>query len=242
MINFMHLLSARDFLTLWEQGAGLHAIDRALLILHRVMREAAFNDLVRLPLGERDRRLLQLHRDNFGDRLDAYADCPACRERLEFSLSCAALLAQAQSTAAAVKRVDVDGTHFELRCPDSADAAAMAAAADVEAGVDIMLARCVRSAGGADVLTPARRAVIAAELAALDPAAEILLGLFCAACRHTWQTVFDINHFLWGEIRVRARRLLQEVDALARAYHWNEAEILGMSEARRGLYLEMALS
>jgi hypothetical protein len=106
-----------------------------------------------------------------------------------------------------VKRLDVDGTPFELRCPDSADAAAMAAAADVEAGVDIMLARCVCSAGGADELTPARRAVIAKELAALDPAAEILLDL-----------------------------------ALARSYHWSEAEILGLSEARRALYLEMALS
>jgi hypothetical protein len=238
----MHALSASDFLTLWERGAGLHAIDRALLILHCTMPEADLNDLVRLPLGERDRLLLQVRRDNFGDWLDSYVNCPACRERLEFSLSCAALLAQAQSTAAAVKRLDVDGTPFELCCPDSADAAAMAAAADVEAGVDIMLARCVCSAGGADELTPARRAVIAKELAALDPAAEILLDLFCAACGHTWRTVFDINHFLWSEIRARARRLLQEVDALARSYHWSEAEILGLSEARRALYLEMALS
>ena len=236
------MFTPNDYLKLWERGVLLHAIDRALLILHRAMPEAKFSDLICWPLGERDRRLLQLHRDNFGDRLDAYADCPACRERLEFSLSCAVLLAQEQSVTAAVKSVEVDGAHFELRCPDSADAAAMAAAASVEAGVDVMLTRCVRSAGGFNDLTPARRAAVVAELAALDPVAEILLDLSCVACGHDWTMVFDIGHFLWLEIRARARRLLQEVDALARSYRWSEAEILGLSDARRALYLEMALS
>jgi hypothetical protein len=242
MLKSMRSFSAGDYLTLWECGAALHRIDRALLVLRCAMPEADYQDLVRLPLGQRDRSLLEVRRDNFGDRLDAYAGCPACRERLEFSLSCAALLEQTKGKATGDKRVAIEGVEFDLRCPDSADAAAMAAAADVEAGVDIMLARCVRSAGGADELTPARRAVIATELAALDPAAEILLDLFCAACGHTWRTVFDINHFLWTEIRARGRRLLQEVDALARSYHWSETEILSLSQARRALYLEMALS
>jgi hypothetical protein len=227
---------------LLEYGSGLHAIDRALLVLRYALPDLDNEAIVRLPLGERDRRLLQLHRDNFGDRLDAYADCPVCRERLEFSLSCAVLLAQEQSVTAAVKSVEVDGAHFELRCPDSADAAAIAAAVSVQAGVDVMLTRCVRSAGGFNELTPARRAVVAAELAALDPLAEILLDLSCVACGHDWTMVFDIGHFLWLEIRSRARRLLQEVDALARSYRWSEAEILGLSDARRALYLEMALS
>ncbi|MGB7949912.1 MAG: hypothetical protein WCH75_19685 [Candidatus Binatia bacterium] len=237
----MRRFTASDFLTLWERGAGLHAIDRALLILCSAMPEADGAEMVRWPLGARDRRLLRVRQENFGDCLDAYADCPACHERLEFSLSCAALLAATHGKEATLKSVDIDGAYFELRCPDSADAAAVAAGSSVEAGVKIMLARCVRvTEDGA--LTPARRVAIAAELAALDPAAEILLDLSCAACGHAWQTVFDIAHFLWSEILARARRLLQEVDALARAYHWNEAEILGMSEARRGLYLEMALS
>jgi hypothetical protein len=52
----------------------------------------------------------------------------------------------------------------------------------------------------------------------------------------------EIGQFLWTEIRARARRLLQEIDALARVYHWPEADILGMSDARRASYLEMALS
>jgi hypothetical protein len=93
-----------------------------------------------------------------------------------------------------------------------------------------------------DGISGSQRAVIAAALAALDPAAEILLDLSCPVCSHCWQALFDINQVLWTEIRARARRLLQEVDGLARVYHWHETEILGMSEARRGWYLEMALS
>jgi hypothetical protein len=76
----------------------------------------------------------------------------------------------------------------------------------------------------------------------MDPQAEMLLDLSCPTCGHAWQAVFEIVTFLWTEIRVRARRLLREVDALARAYGWAEGDILAMSEARRGLYLQMALS
>jgi hypothetical protein len=36
--------------------------------------------------------------------------------------------------------------------------------------------------------------------------------------------------------------LLDEVHVLARAYGWNEREILGLSAARRAAYLERALA
>jgi hypothetical protein len=242
MLKAMRSFSAFDFLTLWERGAALHAIDRALLVLSCAMPEADYQDLVRFPLGQRDRCLLQVRQDNFGDPLDSYAECPACRERLDFSLSCAALLAETRGTDVGVKSVDIDGVHFDLRCPHSADAAAVAASASLEAGIEILLARCVRYDAGEGELTPAQCEAIAAELAALDPAAEILLDLSCTACGHGWQAVFDIAHFLWTEVRARARRLLQEVDTLGRTYHWSEADILSLSEARRALYLEMALS
>jgi hypothetical protein len=92
-----------------------------------------------------------------------------------------------------------------------------------------------------DMMPAAVQTAMAAELAAMDPQAEILLDLVCPACGHTWLGVFEIVTFLWSEIRARARRLLQEVDALARAYGWREADVLRMSETRRGLYLQMAV-
>ena len=88
----------------------------------------------------------------------------------------------------------------------------------------------------------AAQAAIAAEIAALDPQAELLVDLVCPSCGAAWQDVFDTINFLWAEIRTRARRLLQHIDTLARAYGWREADVLAMSEARRGLYVQMALA
>ena len=67
----------------------------------------------------------------------------------------------------------------------------------------------------------------------------MLLDFDCPACRHRWQAVFDILTFFWTEIRREARRLLEHVHVLARAYGWREGEILALSERRRQAYLEM---
>ena len=244
----MRLFSASDILLLFERGAGLHAVDRGLMVLSCVLPETNYETLVKLPLGQRDRYLLQVRRQNFGDLLEAYMECPECQERLEFSLSCAELLANTPVAESGGKQIVIDAMPFNLKSPDSAAAAAAAASASVEAAIDNLLALCVSPGdtmnphATAGAHTPSMRAAIAAELAALDPAAEIFLELSCPACAHGWPALFDIENFLWTEIRARARRLLQEVDALARVYHWNEAGILGLSETRRGLYLEMALS
>lgn len=233
----MRVFSAGDFLTLWERGEGLHPIDRALLVLQSAEPDSSYQELAALPLGERDRRLLAIWRCNFGDRLDAYAECSACGERLELSLSSSEFLNAAFGEPSAA--VEIDGIEFELRCPNSLDAAACAASSSVEEAVDRLLARCVSARGGMP-LTPHRRAAVAEALAARDPAAELLVDLRCPACDNGWQEVFDTTEFLWAAIRTRGRRLLQEVDALARAYGWREKEILSLSPARRGYYLELA--
>jgi hypothetical protein len=72
-----------------------------------------------------------------------------------------------------------------------------------------------------------------------DPWAEITLHLSCPACRHEWDLLFDIVEFFWREISAQARRLLREIDTLARAYGWTEREILSLPAQRRQSYLEM---
>jgi len=47
------------------------------------------------------------------------------------------------------------------------------------------------------------------------------------------------NIFFWAELAAEAKRLLREVDALARAYGWREADILALSSQRRHAYLEL---
>jgi hypothetical protein len=233
-------------LNVWDQGHGLHPIDQALLVLSFVCPDHTRETLVNLSLGHRDLLLLQARQQTFGDRLEAYTECPECEERLEFSLSCARFLIDATRHEITTKTVTIQGADFDLRCPNSRDAAAAAASENVEVATKALFARCTTAGTGSilniDSLPEPIQADIAAELATMDPQAEMLLDLSCPSCGHAWQAVFEIITFFWTEIRVRARRLLQEVDTLARAYGWVEGDILAMSEARRGLYLQMALS
>ncbi len=73
-----------------------------------------------------------------------------------------------------------------------------------------------------------------------DPQAHVELDLTCPECQHRWQSPFDIASYLWTETEQWAQRTLQEVDALAAAYGWSEAEIMALSAQRRQLYLELS--
>src|SRR5262245_48225206 len=122
----MRAFSASEFLTLWERGAGLHAIDRALLVLSHACPEHAHDELCALSLGRRDTLLLKARQRTFGDRMPAYTDCPSCQEDLEFSLSCDALSSDPRPDAVTTKTITIAGAEFRLRCPDSRDAVAAA--------------------------------------------------------------------------------------------------------------------
>ena len=50
----------------------------------------------------------------------------------------------------------------------------------------------------------------------------------------------DVGSFVWAELHAHGRRVLREVDVLARAYGWTEAEVLALGERRRAAYLALA--
>jgi hypothetical protein len=142
--------------------------------------------------------------------------------------------------------IEVDGVQFHLRPVNSRDAALAAGCESVAAARATLLARCATPAAGrrgaADRLPEAARSAISARIAALDPHAEMLSDLLCLECGQSWQGVLEVIHFFWNGVRTEARRLLQEVDALARAYGWRENDILSMSPTRRRLYVQMVLA
>ncbi len=238
-------LSAVAMLELWEQGVGWHPIDQALLLLRHASPEQPFETLCEWTIGQRDASLLDLRRHTIGDRIDAYAECPGCRTGLEFELSCNALLASAAPSEDTWTRVEQDGRSWELRGPNSRDLALAITAADPEQARRIILSRCVRGVAGdteMPVWTEVNQAALAGRLGEVDPLAEVLIDLRCELCGQQWQALFDIVTLFWSELQAKSRRLLQEVDLLARTYGWTEGEVLGMSEQRRGLYVEMVLA
>jgi hypothetical protein len=252
----MRALSAQDIVLLWEVGKGLHPLECALLILGRAWPEYGRDALIELPLGRRDALLLELRRQVFGDRLEASVNCPACGQALDVSTRCTTLLGPSHPEPLRLEQLELEGVRYVLRCPDSRDAAAAAVSGSGEEATRVLLTRClVPTVDDTDPLSARRSAatellrlsessqqVVANELARLDPQAEISFKLSCASCGHGWEALFDIASFLWKEICARARRSLQEVDTLARVYHWSEGEILRLSDARRATYLQLALS
>jgi hypothetical protein len=242
----MQALSAANILKIWEQGSGLRAFERALLVLDYGCPEHGRESSLDLSLGARDRLLFDIYRLSFGDTLDAYTECPSCQERLEFSLSCSDFLNYDSEQKLTRQTVFIDGVEFSLRPPNSRDAAAAALSHSVVAARQLLLTQCATPAADCnlvfDTLPESTQEKIAVAIAALDPQAELLMDLVCPACHGAWQGVFEVNDFVWAEIRTRAKRLLQHIDALARVYGWREADILALSETRRNLYVQMAVA
>ena len=79
-------------------------------------------------------------------------------------------------------------------------------------------------------------------MADADPAAEKRIEVICPACGVLTMALFDVVSFFWAEIEAWVTRTARDVHALASAYGWREADILGMGNARRQLYLSLLSS
>lgn len=235
----MKALDARAALRIWELGADQHRQARSLLLLRAAQPERETPGA--LPLGERDRLLLELHAAWCGDEIEAVDACPACGERVETTLSVRSLLDGVPLPGPTHFTLNGTTVRFRPMCTD--DLLAAADAPDADAAARVLRQRCVldlSGAGGAlDV--NAMDEVLVAELSRrldeADPLAEVLLELVCPACDRRWQSLLEIGEHLWAAVTRQARATLGEVHALASRYGWTEAEILDLSPIRRRFYL-----
>jgi hypothetical protein len=240
----MQPLSAEGILRVWETGRNQHPVDRALTLLLAAEPGESRATLAALSIAERDARLLDLRARTLGPVLAVFARCRACGEHLEFAAHVDELAATAAEAGA--WELEADGRTFLFRLPDSHDLAAAAQCGDPRAARRLLAERCVlsatgaRDADGADALSERAVAALAVGMARAAPRVETLFDLSCPACGERWQEALDLAAFLWKEVAAQATRILDEVDALARVYHWSEAEILAMSPTRRHAYLDLA--
>ncbi len=240
----MRPLSARDVLEVWEAGGERSATASALALLGAACPGTPRDALLALPVGERDRRLLELRRSTLGSSLESVGRCPACGLAIELSFPTEAIVPAPRESAVETE-LERGRLRLRLRLPTSEDLLAAEGCSSAAEGRELLFRRCVVEArrGGSPVPVDAlsEEEWIAAEeaLAAADPEAEIRLAATCPGCGHRWRELFDVARFFSEEIGVHARRLLGEVHALARAYGWNEATILSLSARRRRAYLAM---
>src|SRR5262245_52511143 len=91
----MRKLRAADITRLVEWGENKHALDRAYMLLRISHPQASREDLLQMPIGVRDRLLLEVRRSLFGSKLELVARCASCRLSLEFRMTVEDLLSSA---------------------------------------------------------------------------------------------------------------------------------------------------
>jgi hypothetical protein len=62
----------------------------------------------------------------------------------------------------------------------------------------------------------------------------------CPECGLEMSFYFEPRGFCLRELRERAASIYEDVDILARSYHWTEDRILSLPRARRVAYVELA--
>jgi hypothetical protein len=234
----------QQLLQTWERCYHARPMTRALWLASLVRTEVSADELLRLPLGERDRALLALRERLFGSRLQSVVDCIFCGERLELNVALDQLLVRTEPAASAESTMNLAGLRITYRAPNSMDLASIAGAtpAQREARLLEICASAVDDSGRAvstAELSDELRAAVAEQIADCDPLANIQFHLSCAACQQSFLAPFDILAFLWAELDGFCQRLLRDIHSLAGAYGWSEGEILAMSSWRRQVYLNM---
>lgn len=227
----MRALGEAECLSLWERGARLHPLDRALLAI-----EAGFPELAEAPadwpLGKRNRALAQLHCACFGPQLRGWTACRDCTEKLEFSLDAGAVAATETDDAPILWR----GQPYRL--PTSRDLSLIADEPDPDTAASRLASLCHLGDQDANWDNTELDALGEA-MAQADHLAEILLHFDCPECGAHFDENLDLATFFWSELAAPARRLLQDVHVLASAYGWTESEILALPPPRRAAYIGM---
>jgi hypothetical protein len=236
------MLGAQQIIGVWERGRRASSHDRALLLAELALGPGV--ELAGLAIGDRDRALAEQRIATYGAVAPACVVCPACSEGLEFRVDFAAVCGLGEpGDRGGSFVIEIESFRVEFRLPSTADL--LAITQNAAHGRAVLIERIILVAEReGDRVSPSSLpvsviAALEAEIERLDPISDIRFGQTCPACQHRFVAPFDVARFCWHELDVDARRLLQEVDVLARVYGWSEAEILALSRARRSTYLEI---
>jgi hypothetical protein len=241
----MRALSAAELLNVWERGLGQAPPVRALTLLGAACPDAAPDALAKLPVGERDARLMTLRKWTFGSHMVCVATCAGCGERLELSFGADQLFTKDETVSTESLSLTVEEYELSFRLPNSLDLAELVSVKDPDAGHTLLLERCLSKAerhGKRVSITELPAFVLESlvtRMGEIDKTGNLQLLLDCPQCAQHSQAIFDIESFFWKEINAWAIRMLREVHKLATAYGWRELDILNMSAWRRQVYLNL---
>jgi len=219
----------------------------ALALARRLVRVADGDplDWNSLSVTDLDALILRLRQLVIGDRIRADVACPAdgCGERIDIAFGIEEFLAH-HTPEPGEWPIEADDEPGWFRPTESAEGVSfrLPTVADQFAVIgrpnaaDELAQRCVRP-----VDVPARlRQQVEEAMESLAPSLSSDLSGVCPECGAEVMVGFDARWYCLRELRDRAAFIYQDVDLLARRYHWTERDILALPHGRRAAYAELA--
>jgi hypothetical protein len=173
--------------------------------------------------------------EHAGPPIELVIDC-ACGSRAAVEITAAELVAFEAERTGSRAGVEVDGVM--LRIPTGRDQLAwLGVTSDDDSELAVaVLSRLVEGDGAVsrDNLVEVERA-----LADADPIVDFRIDTTCPSCASPLAAIVDLESIALHRLRRSQRTLLDEIDMLARTYHWSERDILALPAWRRAEYLSV---
>ena len=209
-------------------------VARALVLAERL---AGPGDWAALTVTDFETLMLAIRVQTQGDDITLGLTCPECRARVEigFRLSDYAQGPEPRRPAGVTADTDRPGWfrlgEARFRLPTVGDQAAVAGRTDA---AKALASRCV------DPPTTAarKRARIERAMAAMAPDVSRPIIGQCPECGDVVEAPVHLTLLVIAELVRDAATLPEEVDLIAQAYHWTEADILALPRSRRQAYAE----
>jgi hypothetical protein len=223
-----------DDMLLHEATGG--AVNVGLALLARLA-DSGERDWAALTVTDFEALLLAARTARFGQNLALGFACPACGERVEMNIRVDDYLAGVEPRAFPGVTPDaarpgwfrLDGAGFRL--PTAGDQAAVA-------GLALPARRLAERCLDESARHRRYRARVERAMAAMAPEVSRPVAGDCPACGAAVKAPLHVTRVVVGELRRAAAALHDEVDLIARAYHWPEAMILALPQERRRAYAE----
>lgn len=231
-------LGARDLIALSERATELSPGRWALTLLRRAFPDARDDALLALPVGARDRLVLEIRAGLRPGPLMAEPACEDCDATYELTLQPEeiGLGGAAAWPEPGFRAVEVSGRDIRIRPVCLGDLLAAEAIAEPREAARLMAGRVQQ---GASDLSPE---ALSEALETLDPGADVWLAAACPECGAEQSVAFDAVYFVAQELQQLSRQVMMDVVDIARAFHWSEADILDLPDARRAYYVAEALA
>jgi hypothetical protein len=232
-------------LEIWEEGMSRGLVELGLILLAEACPDVSLKVLAEISVGRRDALIFKLREKTFGPSIVGLSTCPGCREQIELTINVAEILQERSNNYRQTMTIDHQGYEVNFRLPCSSDLLIATATRNVESAYHCLIDRCVLSAYCKNERVSAHELpanvieIMAERMGQSDPTADVQMKITCSSCGHQWDQTFDIIWFFGKEIDSWANRTLREINDLARAYGWSEAEILSLSPRRRQHYIEI---